>query len=192
MSWARQGADFGELVTFMPIKAWTPVATQSSATVVDVSLEQVDPTKTGALTFAPEQLKKDMESSAHFHQRKLTSEEYDKYLEALKTTKNELGQDLYKYELAALARALKENFHKFAPDVTLDAIIETRFMEASELDPVFRDRYLETVEKYRGKFNTAPLIKTMVEPDSKDPYDAPKKADKYIHPMLRYGLVKRK
>jgi len=213
--------DFGDLVFYQPIKAWTPLATGSSEAVI--SIEPTTP-NSASNTFQPMMTMKEIDAQINMnlpaHKRPMADSEYDEFITTLKTGKNANGEQVFKYEMAAIAQVVKENYKSFFPATTIDPIVESRIQEAvDDLDIAFRNKYMETVQKYRDHFvtDTAEEKFELYSPDEKkrlrntgiafleyktngDTVDAetpvtmtPSKArgqSQFNHPMLKYGLIK--
>lgn len=194
----RWGADFGDiglgdsLVYFQPVKPSTMIPSQSSADVIDL-----DPTESAVVVDTPlsqtdfeavltrGNLESGINERSKQHKRPITSEEYDLYTEILKSGKKPSGEFVPKYEMAALARAVIENFKKFQPELHIDEIYKSRADEVLELDVIFRDRYNEALEKYRGILDRPSILPSTTKVSQTQ-------VDKYVHPMLRFGLITKK
>jgi hypothetical protein len=105
--------------------------------------------------FTPEELKNAITMGKAFHLRPMSDAEYNSNINALKTQRNYQGRQLLKYELAALARVVKENFEKFYPKVALDYEVDNSLEFHFELDSIFTDTYNDVVEQLRGVYATS-------------------------------------
>lgn len=155
------------------------------------------------------------------HIRPMSQKEYDDLLFVLKTKELKDHTPVYQYELSAIAKVIKENFAKFLPKTELDAVVDDYFYEIVNLDPAFNQRFEDALIKYRDPFalfkaedkfslytaeeknflksqgiafiNYSPEVIQAVE--TVNIINKATKAiskEAYIHPMLRYGLIKGK
>lgn len=112
-------------------------------------------------------LQNKMDQTKETHLRPMSDAEYNQYISLLKTQKDKTGNLLYKHDLAAIARVVKENFLKFFPSLAIDYNVDNSLEFHYEVDHVLEDMYIQAYEKYRQPFITtkAEEVKANYTPD---------------------------
>lgn len=159
--------------------------------------------------------------SVNEHLRPISGKEYEKLINILKTSFDpETNEPVYLFERGAIARVLFENYKKFAPDVSIDTIVNETINELVKLPYAFRDKHIAAWEKWKLPFKVAAESSKY-----RDLYSAEEKLDlaergiafksllekkmtlpepvvapvietiplpSNVHPMLKLGLVRRR
>ncbi len=162
-----------------------------------------------------EELKNEIAQHKELHLRPMSNTEYNSYVKMLKDQRDQTGKDLFKYQLAAIARVIKENFDKFFPQVELDYQVGANLDWHQEVNGVLFPQYEEALDKYRGPFviakaeEVAQLYSTEERArlrslgvaflgekfSSLSDVEVTKRTTKkfkYQHPMLKYNLIRGK
>lgn len=168
----------------------------------------------------PEQLKNNINLSKELHLRPMSDSEYNQYLNMLVTGRDVYGKNLFKHELAGIARVIKENFLKFMPSTTLDPQVDRSLEFHAEIDPLLGNLYLDSLDKYRDVFTTTRAEEVMdlytvdekkrlrgiglaftdpkfsmldeMNPEAQEMVVKKVETLNYAHPMLKYNLIKGK
>lgn len=204
------------------IKLTSPIQTQNSEVTVTVSPEIKWEEQKQFVLFTPDQLKNEIGQYKDFHLRPMSDKEYSQLLNQLKTGKDVYGKILYKYQMAAIARVIKENFLKWYPSLTLDSSIDNYLSSHYEIDDILKNMYFDSLTKFRDPFivSKAEEVATLYSTDeiarlrnqgiafTGDKFKSPGQIQtiyssgarvapslvksSFAHPLLKYNLVKGK
>lgn len=207
-------------VVYFPIKGDLVTGPKGSIDVIEtIQPGSIAHSQLGqGFVITPEALKQDIEMHKDLHIRPMSDHEYEDLFMIIQTNQTKDGQTIFSHERAAIARIIKENFSKFFPDVTLDNIVIEAMNEITEIDAVMREKYFEALNKWRESFITKSAedvftyytpeekkrlkekgiafldlkIEEDIPKDIKPPIKPSMATSTYIHPMIKYGLIKGK
>lgn len=208
-----KSAGTDELVYFMPIKE-----TQSPQTIEEIieaapELEEVR----SQVLMSEQELIQSIAIHKNIHTRPISKKEYDDFVYMLKNQETLDGKPLFQFELSALAKVIKENFEKFSPSTELSPVIEDNLNETMHMDSAFKMKFEAKADELRSPYITqkADEVPHLYSPSEKvqlkskglaflslasasvsqpEVTATPKQRirENFIHPMLKYGLIKRK
>ena len=190
-----------------------------AVTDYDTMVEEMQEIVPDFYLFTPTQLKNEISIASQFHIRPMSDREYNQYLEMIRTQVDPKGMQLFKHDIAAIARIIKENYLKYFPTTQLDPLIENTLKLHYEIRDVLKTTYEEALESFREPFvvTKAEEVESLYTPDEiqrlrslglsfneekfsaydqvrtmlpSTPVSLNKKA--YEHPMLKYNLLKGK
>lgn len=104
---------------------------------------------------SPQSLKNEIAQYKELHLRPMSQSEYSRLVKTLKDQVSETGAALYRYQVGAIARVIKENFEKWFPSVELDYQVNASLEHLYEIDHILKTQYHETLEKYRDAFTSS-------------------------------------
>jgi hypothetical protein len=181
----------GDIVSKMPMPSGydpafiklTPPPIASSEEMLDYTPETSVAVEDKSLMTKAE-LNEEIDLGSQKHKRKITDLEYDQMVDTyLKGNKAE--DVIYSYEKAAIARVIAENYKVYYPDYDLGDDVEKWLDYTLTMSDLLQEDYLEAVDKWRSKFTQVnDITSTTIAPMSQA-------KRKYIHPMIRYGLIKK-
>jgi hypothetical protein len=192
---------------FTPVKEAQQFTTVTSEQLLDVApTEFIQPETIKSLPLHSKQsLLSSIETASILHKRPMADSEYDSFLDMIKTGQDFKGNIIFNYQKAALARIIKENYIKFFPQSILDNEVTLNLSETLNLSLIMKDNYEAALNNYRETFikNKAEDVFEKYSPEEKQRFkllgiaftgsdiEISKKL-MYTHPMLRYGLIRKK
>ena len=155
--------------TKLTVPAMMPGYSTSESIVLDKTggIETVEQPVEEFNLMSVSEMKKQIAIGKEFHKRPMSDLEYNHLVSLLQNQKDATGNLLYKHDLAAIARVIKENFEKFFPSLSLDYNVSNSLEFHQEVDHILIDMYDEAVNKYRQPFSTttAEEVKSNYTPD---------------------------
>lgn len=144
MGFGKSYSSGGDLVYYQPIKP-TPISQTTSA---EDAAENPIEEETWSTPITMESLVKQMVAQMAPHKRPISSKEYDKWLEIIKTGKGPDGKIYYEDETSALAIVVLKNFAQFFPDLTVDPAFEAEATKAYTLSTDFKDIFSKNLSAW--------------------------------------------